>query len=234
MKISNLSFSYDNTKILDDISFSVENGEFVSFLGESGCGKTTLLNILAGIFENFDGKLEFDFEKSTIPCAYMPQNDLLMPWKTVLKNVCLFGEIHGNYNIKQAESALCDFGLLKYKDMYPHKLSGGMKKRVAFLRTCMCESDILLLDEPFCALDVITKNDIQDWLIEIRKKISQSVVLVTHDIDEAIYLSNRIFILANGKIVREIKIEKNERTRDWLYLQNDLRTEIYNILRSFR
>ena len=121
------------------------------------------------------------------------------------------------------------FGLSGYEDKYPSQLSGGMRQRAAFLRTALCRADILLLDEPFGALDVITRGEMQDWLVNMRRRLNKTVLLVTHDMDEAIYLSDRILIL-NGspaRITGEIAIEEKERGREWLYGQGDLRKEIH-------
>ncbi len=161
----------------------------------------------------------------------MPQNDLLFPWKNILDNVCLYGRIHGS--LKEArEEALKHFpafGLSGYEYKYPDALSGGMRQRAAFLRTALCHADILLLDEPFGALDVITRGEMQDWLLSMRERLNRTVLLVTHDMDEAIYLSDRILIL-NGspaRITWETAISEKNRTRSWLYSQGALRQTIY-------
>ena len=164
--------------------------------------------------------------------AYMPQNDLLFPWKTILENVCLYGYVHGSLEAvrREAKENFPLFGLSGYEDRYPSELSGGMRQRAAFLRTALCRADILLLDEPFGALDVITRGEMQDWLITMRRKLNRTVVLVTHDMDEAIYLSDRILILneSPGRIVGELVIEEKERGREWLYGQGELRKEIHS------
>ena len=163
----------------------------------------------------------------------MPQNDLLFPWKNILDNVCLYGRIHGTLNEarKEAMENMASFGLAGYEKAYPSSLSGGMRQRAAFLRTALCKSDILLLDEPFGALDVITRGEMQDWLLSMRKRMNRTVVLVTHDMDEAIYLSDRILILGGSpsrvgaELVPELPAEG--RTRDWLYGQGELRRRIH-------
>ena len=163
--------------------------------------------------------------------AYMPQNDLLFPWKTILENVCLYGRIHGSADgmKEQARKQMEAFGLKGYEDEYPSSLSGGMRQRVAFLRTLLCHADILLLDEPFGALDVITRGEMQDWLLSVRKQMNRTVLLVTHDMDEAIYLSDRILVLdaKKGKVRQEFTVKEEKRNREWLYEQGALRREIY-------
>ena len=161
--------------------------------------------------------------------AYMPQNDLLFPWKTILENVCLYGRIHGSAEVmrREAKENFSLFGLDGYEDKYPAQLSGGMRQRAAFLRTALCQADILLLDEPFGALDVITRGEMQDWLLSMRKRLNRTVLLVTHDMDEAIYLSDRILIQSPARITGEIAIEEKGRTREWLYGQGELRRALH-------
>ena len=237
LEIDKLAVSFDGRTILGGLSFDVADGEFVSLLGPSGCGKSTILNVLAGIVTPEGGTVRVDgatISGTSDHFAYMPQEDLLLPWKTILDNVCLYGAIHGAKKeaAAQARALFPVFGLAGYEDAYPDALSGGMRQRAAFLRTAMCQADILLLDEPFGALDVITRGDMQDWLQNMRNQLNRTTLLVTHDIDEAIYLSDRILVL-NGHpttIREEITISERARTRDWLYAQGDLRTRIHHLL----
>lgn len=234
LEISGLTFSYENKKIFDNLEFSVREGEFVSLLGPSGCGKSTLLKLLTGVIFPEEGHITADGQEIkgiTEHFAYMPQNDLLFPWKTILENVCLYGRIHGELEQmkKEAMAQMGAFGLEGYENEYPSALSGGMRQRAAFLRTLLCHADILLLDEPFGALDVITRGEMQDWLLGVRARLNRTVLLVTHDTDEAIYLSDRILILNpdSGKIGSEIRIGEKRRSRDWLYGQGELRRKIH-------
>lgn len=237
LEIDKLAVSFDGRTILGGLSFDVADGEFVSLLGPSGCGKSTILNVLAGIVTPEGGTVRVDgatISGTSDHFAYMPQEDLLLPWKTILDNVCLYGAIHGAKKeaAAQARALFPVFGLAGYEDAYPDALSGGMRQRAAFLRTAMCQADILLLDEPFGALDVITRGDMQDWLQNMRSQLGKTTLLVTHDIDEAIYLSDRILVL-NGRpasIREEITINERDRSRDWLYAQGDLRTRIHHLL----
>ena len=168
--------------------------------------------------------------------AYMPQSDLLFSWQTILENVCLYGRIHGRYReaLEEAKPRFAEFGLAGCENLYPASLSGGMRQRAAFLRTSLCSADILLLDEPFGALDVISRGDMQEWLLSMRKRLSRTALLVTHDVDEAIYLSNRILILGGSPahIVREFTITEPNRTREWLFDQGALRGEIYRCIKG--
>ena len=145
--------------------------------------------------------------------------------------MCIRDRIHGGQEQvkKEALSQMGAFGLEGYENEYPSALSGGMRQRAAFLRTLLCRADILLLDEPFGALDVITRGEMQDWLLGVRARLNRTVLLVTHDMDEAIYLSDRILILdpGRGRIGSEIEIAEKNRSRDWLYSQGELRRRIY-------
>ena len=241
LSVNGLRFSYFDKPIINDRALNINNGEFVSILGPSGCGKSTLLNIFAGILKPQSGEILIDnkkYEKANQHFAYMPQNDLLLPWKTILDNVCLYGEIH-HHKKEIKETALHQmekFGLKGCENKYPDELSGGMRQRAAFLRTTLCKADIYLLDEPFGALDVITRGDMQDWLAELCSNLKKTIILVTHDTDEAIYLSDRILILgAPGEgIRREIVITDKNRSREWLYEQGKLRAEIHRIIKGDR
>lgn len=234
LTVTDLSFSYENKKLFDRINFSVSEGEFVSILGPSGCGKSTILKLLTGVIHPESGSIFVEHEAVTGISghfAYMPQDDLLFPWKNVLENVCLYGRIHKTTENarKEALKNFPAFGLKGYEYEYPSALSGGMRQRAAFLRTALCHADILLLDEPFGALDVITRGEMQDWLLSVRENLNKTVLLVTHDMDEAIYLSDRILIMNQTPAVisHEITIPEKKRSRQWLYEQSSLRQQIY-------
>ena len=241
LEVSGLSFSYDNKKLFENLDFSIKEGEFVRLLGPSGCGKSTILKLLTGVIQAETGRITVDGQPVTglsEHFAYMPQNDLLFPWKTILDNVCLYGQIHGSMEEMRREASknFPAFGLEGYETKYPSSLSGGMRQRAAFLRTALCKADILLLDEPFGALDVITRGDMQDWLISMRARLNRTVLLVTHDMDEALYLSDRILILnqAPAHITCEIEIPDRVRNRDWLYNQGALRQKIHSEIMTGR
>lgn len=239
LKVTEVSCSFQGETILQKMNMEAREGEFVSILGPSGCGKSTLLNIMAGILKADSGQVFIDdtlINGISQHFAYMPQQDLLFPWKSILDNVCLYGRIHGDIkNAKeQAMRNFAKFGLAGYEHKYPAQLSGGMRQRAAFLRTALCKADILLLDEPFGALDVITRGDMQDWLINIRKELGRTMILVTHDIDEAIYLSDRVLVLSGkpASVKKEIVITQKERNKEWLFEQHETRKEIYRILKG--
>lgn len=239
LEVRNLSFSFSNKDVLRDLSFSVMPQEFVSILGASGGGKSTILNLLSGSLTPNSGEMRVDgkaIRGVSGQFAYMPQNDLLFSWQTILENVCLYGRIHGRYQEAREEAMqnFSAFGLDGCENLYPDSLSGGMRQRAAFLRTSLCSADILLLDEPFGALDVISRGDMQEWLLSMRKRLSRTALLVTHDVDEAIYLSDRILVLGGNPahVVREFTITEQNRTREWLFDQGALRGEIYRCIKG--
>ncbi len=239
IQIRGLCFQYEHRPLLENVSLRVADGEFVSLLGASGCGKSTVLNLLAGILAPDRGEMLVDGQPisgMTGHFAYMPQNDLLFPWKTILENVCLYGRIHGGMREarRQARALFPAFGLAGYENAYPNALSGGMRQRAAFLRTALCSAEILLLDEPFGALDVISRGDMQDWLSAMKAQLNRTALLVTHDVDEAIYLSDRIYVLGGTPthVVYEVAVQEKNRTRDWLYEQGELRKILHARIRG--
>ena len=234
LSIKNLSFNYPNNKILKDINIHVDKGEVVSILGGSGVGKTTLFNIIAGINPLQSGEISIkgntDYKGRV---SYMLQKDLLLEHKTIIQNIILpllIRKINKKEAEEEAIKSLKLFNLYEYKDKYPSELSGGMRQRVALLRTYMFKEELFLLDEPFSALDAITKISLHSWYLEISKKLELTTLLITHDIDEAIELSDRIYIIKNkpGEIVSEIKIVLDNKNRE----ENKLKykKEILNIL----
>lgn len=192
LELENISFSYDGgILLLKDISFSLEKNEFLSIVGSSGCGKSTIIKLIAGIEKADKGKIK------GLTTGYMPQRDLLLPWRTVLENIMLPVELNKKDKEdgkKKAIAYLEKLHLAEYKDKLPHELSGGMRQRVSFLRTLLTEADILLLDEPFSALDAITKEYLQKWLLDTLKEFNKSIIFITHDINEALFLSDRILV----------------------------------------
>ena len=234
LSIKNLSFNYPNNKILKDINIHVDKGEVVSILGGSGVGKTTLFNIIAGINPLQSGEISIkgntDYKGRV---SYMLQKDLLLEHKTIIQNIILpllIRKINKKEAEEEAIKSLKLFNLYEYKDKYPSELSGGMRQRVALLRTYMFKEELFLLDEPFSALDAITKRSLHSWYLEIKNKLDITTLLITHDIDEAIDLSDRIYIIKNkpGEIVSEIKINLDEQNQDEQKLK--YKKEILNIL----
>ncbi len=217
IRLENISKSYNNIKIIDNISFSLQKGEIVSFLGKSGVGKTTLFNILAGFEKSDSGKVflqDEDITNKKKNISYMTQKHLLLPYLNVLDNVCLsfkIKDINKKIAYEKAIPILKKFGLEKHINKYPSELSGGMKQRVSFIRAYLKESDLMLFDEPFSALDSITKESIYEWFKEVIKYEQKTTIFITHDINEAIYLSDKIYILAKkpANIVLSLKIDNH-------------------------
>nr|WP_237728156.1 ABC transporter ATP-binding protein [Cellulomonas sp. APG4] len=193
---------------------SVRPGEFIALIGPSGCGKSTLFNLIAGLDTPTSGRIRIDgVDRSGQQglVGYMLQKDLLLPWRTILENVVLGLEISGVR--KRAAHAiarplLTTYGLGGFENRYPHQLSGGMRQRAALLRTILFNRDIILLDEPFGALDAQTREQMQEWLLDLWDDFQKTVLFVTHDIDEAIYLSDRVFVMSArpGRIVAEFEV----------------------------
>ncbi|MBO1753354.1 ABC transporter ATP-binding protein [Actinotalea sp. BY-33] len=199
---------------LVDANLSVRPGEFISLIGPSGCGKSTLFNLIAGLDAPSSGRIVIDGvdragQQGLV--GYMLQKDLLLPWRTVVENVVLGLEISG-VRKKAAQAIarplLTTYGLAGFENRYPHQLSGGMKQRVALLRTILFNRDIILLDEPFGALDAQTREQMQEWLLDLWDDFHKTVLFVTHDIDEAIYLSDRVFVMSArpGRIIAEFEV----------------------------
>ncbi|MCO6019108.1 ABC transporter ATP-binding protein [Carnobacterium divergens] len=237
LRVESISFAYSKKKIIEELSFQVDKGEFVTILGPSGCGKSTILKLLTGLKQKQNGRILVDgkaVEGLSLKFSYMPQEDLLLEWETVLQNVCLYQRIHKEkYSQEEVMQQLEAFGLKGYENAYPSELSGGMRQRVAFLRTVRCDADILLLDEPFGALDVITRGEMQEWLRTLRQTVNKTVLLVTHDIDEALYLSDRILIVGGSpsKIRKEFNSETSNDARKEGTENLALRAEIYHDLK---
>lgn len=213
--INNFTQQYEGMPIVEDISFYLEKKEFVTLIGPSGCGKSTILNMIAGIVPIDEGKVYIDGDDRTGEVghvSYMYQKDLLLPWKKVIDNITLPLIMKGERR-KEARKKVIPFltlfGLEGFEDKYPFQLSGGMRQRAALLRTYMFSKDIVLLDEPFAGLDAITRFKMQSWLLNIADKLKASVLFVTHDIEEAIYLSDRIYILTErpARVKEEVKID---------------------------
>lgn len=217
LKTENISKSFGKKKILEDISIHLDEGEIVCLLGVSGSGKTTLFNVISGLYQPDCGSILLNDENVTGKpgeISYMLQKDLLQPFYTVLDNVCLPLIIKNKMSKKaareKASPLFAQFGLDGTQKKYPAQLSGGMKQRAALLRTYLSSHGVALLDEPFSALDTITKSSIHEWYLNIMQQIKLSTLFVTHDIDEAILLSDRIYILSGrpGKITSEIRIDR--------------------------
>jgi len=200
---------------LEDVSFKVMPGEFVTIIGASGSGKSTLFNLCVGLLEPDEGEILIDGERPGNRAGmvgYMPQRDLLLPWRSVLNNVLIPLEIQGSTRRESRQKALemlPHFGLETFKNEYPSALSGGMRQRAALLRTWLTGCSTLLLDEPFGALDALTRKELQNWLLRVWQEFGRTVMFITHDVEEAVYLADRVIVLSArpGEIKRELKID---------------------------
>ena len=208
VSLHNISKSFkqkDNStlNVFSEINLTVNNGQLISLIGPSGCGKSTLLNIIAGIEVQDKGDIYIDksLEANRLGvCGYLQQKDLLLPWRNILDNVILGSELKGENkkeSLYKAKKYLDRFGLKGFEYEYPHNLSGGMRQRASFLRTLLADQKLFLLDEPFSALDSLNRSKMQDWLLNIKKELDKTIILVTHDIDEAILLSDKIYVMSN-------------------------------------
>ncbi len=212
LSIQELSYSFEEEKpIFQGLTLDVKRGEFVSVIGASGSGKSTLFRLVTGLLEPGQGDILIDGQKTGKrlgSVGYMPQKDLLLPWRTVLENVVLPLEVtkeSKQARLSEIREWLARFGLAEFENAYPNELSGGMKQRVAFLRTLMTGKDLLLLDEPFGALDSLTKRNMHKWLLGLWGELQKTVLFITHDLEEAILLSDRIYLL-QGTGIKEMKV----------------------------
>lgn len=241
LEVKNIKKSFDNSLIVKDLSFYVRENEFVSLLGPSGCGKSTIFNIIAGLLRAEEGKVTMDEEDYTDKVgrvSYMHQKDLLLPWKKVIDNAAIPLVVRGkkkNEARKEVEKYFHTFGLDGFEYKYPFQLSGGMRQRVALLRTYMFSKDIMLLDEPFGALDAITRSKMHYWLLNVVKELNTTILFITHDIEEAILLSDRIYVLSDkpATIKEEIVVDlPSQRKKDIVTSSkfNEIKRKIINAL----
>ena len=217
MKAVNRTYADDKETVVEalrDISLNVERGEFVSLIGSSGCGKTTLLRLIAGLDEPQSGQLLLDGReiRGTDPKrGYVIQQGGLFPWLTVSGNIAYGLKVQGLYKERKADVAkyIDLIGLNGFEKSFPHQISGGMAQRVAIARALINEPELLLLDEPLGALDAFTRMDLQDKILELWQSRGVTIVLVTHDVDEAIYLSDRVVVMTPrpGKIVEVVPVD---------------------------
>lgn len=227
------------TTALSDISLEVEEGEFISFLGPSGCGKTTLLSIIAGLIQPTEGKITLEgkpVEKLKEQIGYMLQQDYLFPWKTIEENILLGLKLTNQLTTEKKQSTLMlldEMGLGGFNNQYPSQLSGGMRQRVALVRTLANEPKLLLLDEPFSALDYQTKLRLEDLVSNTLKAFHKTAILVTHDIGEAIAMSDRIFLFTPrpGEVYKTFTIPEEVRTVTPFQARNhELYSEIFQTI----
>jgi ABC-type nitrate/sulfonate/bicarbonate transport system ATPase subunit len=235
----------DNRQVLalKDLNIQVYPGEFVTLLGPSGCGKSTTFHIVAGLLRPTHGRVLVDGRDvtgETGHVAYMFQKDLLLPWRTVLANMTLGAEAQ-DMDRKQAQQEakelLVKLGLAGRGDDYPSQLSGGMRQRVAFGRTLLMHKELLLLDEPLGALDAQTREYMQEWLLDVFDEFKKTVLLISHDLDEAIFLADRIYVLTKqpGTVKAEIRVDlprPRSAADRFSPTFSQIRSRLYNLIRE--
>lgn len=215
LQFENVSFRYaeDDFDMMRNLNFQVEDREFVSIIGASGCGKSTIFRLINGLEKLQQGRILVDgrpVQELKNYSAFMPQKDLLFPWRTIEKNLCLpmeLAKVLKAEQEKRCKEVLEQVGLSEYAKKYPKDLSGGMKQRVAFARTLLSGADMLLLDEPFSALDYLTRVDMQEWLLHQWEHYHKTILFITHDVEEAIFLSKTIFIIQDRPFSQMERVE---------------------------
>lgn len=240
LEVNNLYKSYytlkDELKVLDNISFKVYENDFIGIIGPSGCGKSSILNILAKLDNEFNGDLKY---RNNIKIGYMLQEDALFDWLTIYENAIIglkIKKILNKDNVRYVNNLLMKYNLYEFRNKYPCELSGGMKQRLALIRTLAIKPDILLLDEPYCALDYHTRLKVSNDVFNILKEENKTAIIVTHDIEEAISMCNKIIVLSNRpahiKKIYDIELEdksspiENRKCRNFSYYYELLWKEI--------
>jgi ABC-type nitrate/sulfonate/bicarbonate transport system ATPase subunit len=233
-----------DTFVMDGLSLHVNEGEFVSIIGPSGSGKSTVFHLIGGLIRPDLGSIVLDGKEITGErghISYMPQQHSLLPWRTVLDNTILAIEVAGVTSKKQAREQakewLARVGLAGYESAYPHVLSGGMQQRVGFLRALLSPQEVMCLDEPFGALDALTRMDMQRWLLGIWEQSRRSVLFVTHSIEEALFLSDRIYVFSDKptRVIEEIEVSFNRPRGEDILQQNEfmhVRAHIYSLMKK--
>ena len=215
LQFENVSFRYaeDDFDMMRNLNFQVEDREFVSIIGASGCGKSTIFRLINGLEKLQQGRILVDgrpVQELKNYSAFMPQKDLLFPWRTIEKNICLpmeLAKVPKAEQEKRCKEVLEQVGLSEYAKKYPKDLSGGMKQRVAFARTLLSGADLLLLVEPFSALDYLTRVDMQEWLLHQWEHYHKTILFITHDVEEAIFLSKTIYIIQDRPFSQMERVE---------------------------
>ncbi|MBP3038419.1 ABC transporter ATP-binding protein [Bacillaceae bacterium Marseille-Q3522] len=240
LRIDNLSMSFSNRTVLQQIDLQVKEHEFVAILGPSGSGKSTLFHLVGGILTPDEGSImlkgkNINGKKGMI--SYMPQSPSLLPWRKVLENVLLGQEIAGFREKEKALQMIEKAGLIDAIHAYPAQLSGGMKQRVSFIRALLSPQPLMCLDEPFSALDELTRLDMQKWLLSMWEETRRTVLFVTHNIEEAIFLADRIIVLSRkpAHIAAQFSVPYPRPRKEELFLEESFlsfKREIYHTLQS--
>jgi len=236
LELVNINKRFGDTYAIHDVSLVVKERELVSIIGPSGCGKSTLLNMISGLIEPDNGEIlingrQHEDRKGMV--SYMVQKDLLLPWLKIIDNVILSKRLAGEPKEKARKDAkplFKIFGLEGFENKYPFQLSGGMRQRAALMRTYIDGKEVMLLDEPFAGLDALTKVKMQDWLLKIKNEINATILFVTHDIEEAIYMSDRVYIMSDrpSEIKEEQMINLNRPRNRGMMI-----TEAFNTLKQY-
>ncbi|MGG3925239.1 ABC transporter ATP-binding protein [Metabacillus fastidiosus] len=240
LTIEDVSKKFAEIEIIKHLNLQVNEGEFVSILGPSGSGKSTLFSLIGGILTPDSGAIMLEGERinsKTGSISYMPQSPSLLPWRTVLQNVLLGQELKGPKDEKKAIEMIEKAGLGAYIHAYPDELSGGMKQRVSFIRALLSPQPLILLDEPFSALDELTRLDMQKWLLSIWEENRRTVLFITHNLEESLFLSDRIIILSSkpAEVVADYKIPFKRPRAEELFLENEFlewKREIYHKIKE--
>lgn len=240
LNITNLSKSFGTEQILAHFDLSVADGEFVSILGPSGSGKSTLFHLVGGILTPDEGEIILKGENISGKrgnISYMPQAPSLLPWRNTLDNVILGQELQKKADIETAKEMLVKAGLQLYMNAYPNELSGGMKQRAAFIRALLSPQPILCLDEPFSALDELTRQDMQEWLLDTWEEYKKTILFVTHNIEEALFLSDRIIILSAkpAQVKAEVDVPFSRPREKKLLLEDEFfkwKRKVYTLMTS--
>ena len=226
LSLEHISKSFSNTGVIHDLSLHINENEFVSIIGPSGSGKSTIFHLIGGIMTPDTGMISLkgkniNGERGSI--SYMPQSPSLLPWRTILQNVLLGQDLQGEKNTEEAIKMIEKAGLGDYIHSYPSELSGGMKQRVSFIRALLSPQPVICLDEPFSALDELTRFDMQKWLLSIWEEHRKTILFVTHNIDEALFLSDRIVLLSTkpAKIVAQFTIPFERPRHEDILLTNE-------------
>ena len=246
LEFEHVSYQYpgEDFDIIDDLSFSVESGSFHCIIGVSGCGKSTIFRMTNGLLQPKSGTIRVGGKpigEQKHYCGYMPQKDLLFPWRTIGENLALPLEIRGGLSKaerrERVDDALADVGLEGCRDKMPDELSGGMRQRAAFARTMLTGSDLLLLDEPFSALDFLTRISMQEWLLGQWEKHKKTILFITHDVEVAVFLSGSVLAVTSTPIhtLTEVPVPATyPRTRECLTHPDmvALREDLIDVLRK--
>lgn len=238
--IEQLTKSFDGIEVLKELSLHIQEDEFVAVLGPSGSGKSTLFHLIGGLYEPDEGTIalggdKINGQKGSV--SYMPQSPSLLPWRSILDNVLLGAELAGRKDKGAALEMMDKAGLSGYERAYPHQLSGGMKQRTAFIRSLLSPQPLILLDEPFSALDEFTRSEMQKWLLDIWQSNKRSILFVTHNIEEALFLADRILVLSEkpAQVVAEFQVEfMRPRAEDITLTEEFLqyKKDIYKVLKK--